>query len=145
MLNIKISADLSSPVHQDSVAIRQAVFVQEQHVPADLEVDADEDKATYFTGYDASGKPLATLRLLREDYGFHVQRVAVLKNARGKGYGRQMIQAAIDYGKKQGVQKLMLGAQVHAVGFYKQLGFSLTAKPEFMDAGIHHREMELVY
>ncbi|WP_155286581.1 GNAT family N-acetyltransferase [Lacticaseibacillus zhaodongensis] len=144
-MNIKVSNDLDSAVHQDSVQIREAVFVEEQHVPSALEVDADEGKATYFTGYDAAGQPLATLRLLREDYGFHVQRVAVVKAARGKGYGREMIQAAIDYGKQQHVQKLMLGAQVHATGFYERLGFSMTAKPEFLDAGIRHREMELVY
>jgi predicted GNAT family N-acyltransferase len=145
MLNIQISTDLDSAVHRDSVAIRNEVFVQEQGVPMALEVDADEPRATYFTGYDEGGQALATLRLLPESYGLHVQRVAVRKSARGLGLGREMINAAIEYGRKQGVAKLMLGAQVHATGFYTKLGFTLTNKPEFLDAGIRHREMAYVY
>nr|WP_263849096.1 GNAT family N-acetyltransferase [Lacticaseibacillus nasuensis] len=38
---------------------------------------------------------------------------------------------------------MRLGAQVHAVGFYERLGYHLTARPEFLDAGIRHREMAL--
>ncbi|WDF83815.1 GNAT family N-acetyltransferase [Lacticaseibacillus pabuli] len=144
-MKIKVSSDLNSQVHQDSVAIRQAVFVQEQHVPADLEVDAEEGRAIYFTGYNDDGVPVATLRLLPEDYGFHVQRVAVAKAGRGLGLGREMITAAIQYGKEHGAQSLQLGAQVHATGFYERLGFKYTAKPQFLDAGIPHREMIYTY
>ena len=145
MLKIKISSDLDSQVHQDSVAIRQAVFVQEQNVPVDREVDADEGKAIYFTGYNDAGEAEATLRLLPESYGFHVQRVAVAKAGRGLGRGREMMTAAINYGKEHGAQSLQLGAQVHATGFYETLGFKFTAKPQFMDAGIPHREMIYTY
>jgi predicted GNAT family N-acyltransferase len=145
MLNIKVSTDMDSAVHRDSVAIRHEVFVQEQGVPMALEVDEAEPRAIYFTGYDDQGRALATLRLLPESYGLHVQRVAVRQEARGRGLGREMINAAIAYGRHEGIAKLMLGAQVHATGFYTKLGFQLTDKPEFMDAGIRHREMAYVY
>lgn len=143
MLTIKTTTEMDSPVHQDSVAIRTAVFVQEQNVPAALEVDADENKCTYLVGYDDANQPVATLRLNPEDYGFHVQRVAVAKSARGTGCGREIMQAGIDYAKANGIHKLMLGAQVHATGFYATLGFSFTTKPEFVEAGIKHREMAI--
>ena len=145
MLNIKVSSDITSQVHTDSMAIRNDVFVKEQNVPMELEVDADEAKATYLTGYNENGRAVATLRLLPESYGLHVQRVAVRKEARGHGLGREMMAAAITYGRKQGVAKLMLGAQVHAAGFYEKLGFTATDKPEFMEAGIRHREMAYIY
>lgn len=52
-MEVKSTTDLDSQVHHDSVQIRTHVFVEEQHVPANLEVDADEGKATYFVVYDA--------------------------------------------------------------------------------------------
>ncbi len=75
-MEVKSTTDLDSQVHHDSVQIRTHVFVEEQHVPANLEVDADEGKATYFVVYDA-GLPVATARILPEGTGYHVQRVAV--------------------------------------------------------------------
>ena len=44
-----------------------------------------------------------------------------------------------------GAHELRLGAQVQAVGFYKTLGYTLTERPEFLDAGIRHREMHLIF
>ena len=61
-MEVKSTTDLDSQVHHDSVQIRTHVFVEEQHVPANLEVDADEGKATYFVVYDA-GLPVATARI----------------------------------------------------------------------------------
>lgn len=140
---IKTTTDINSPVHEDSVAIRTAVFVQEQNVPADLEVDADEGRCTYLVGYDDAGTAVATLRLNPEPYGFHVQRVAVMQSARGTGLGQAIMREAIDIAKERGAHKLVLGAQVHATGFYARLGFTFTDKPEFTEAGIQHREMAI--
>jgi predicted GNAT family N-acyltransferase len=36
----------------------------------------------------------------------------------------------------------MLGAQVHALGFYERLGFAAVG-PVYRDAGIEHRDMVL--
>ncbi|MEO2873367.1 N-acetyltransferase, partial [Lacticaseibacillus paracasei] len=52
-MEVKTTTTLDSQIHQDSVQIRTHVFVEEQHVPPELEVDADEAKATYFVIYDA--------------------------------------------------------------------------------------------
>ncbi|AER64572.1 GNAT family acetyltransferase YjcF [Lacticaseibacillus rhamnosus LOCK908] len=116
--------------------------MEEQHVPANLEVDADEGKATYFVVYDA-GLPVATARILPEGTGYHVQRVAVEKAYRKHGLGKMVLNAIIAYAREQNVAFLKLGAQLQAIGFYKTLGFQLTDQPEFLDAGIRHREMQL--
>lgn len=141
-MEVKSTTDLDSQVHHDSVQIRTHVFVEEQHVPANLEVDADEGKATYFVVYDA-GLPEATARILPEGTGYHVQRVAVEKAYRKHGLGKMVLNAIIAYAREQNVAFLKLGAQLQAIGFYKTLGFQLTDQPEFLDAGIRHREMQL--
>ena len=141
-MEVKSTTDLDSQVHHDSVQIRTHVFVEEQHVPANLEVDADEGKATYVGVYDA-GLPVATARILPEGTGYHVQRVAVEKAYRKHGLGKMVLNAIIAYAREQNVAFLKLGAQLQAIGFYKTLGFQLTDQPEFLDAGIRHREMQL--
>lgn len=141
LLKINTTNDLNNPTYRDGLAIRKDVFVNEQGVPPDLEVDADEANATYLTGHDETGTAQATLRLLPEGDGLHVQRVAVRSAARGRGYGREMMTAAIAVGQKQHAQFLVLGAQVHACGFYTKMGFTYTDRPQFDDAGIPHREM----
>ncbi len=139
-----MSTDLNSQVYQDALAIRTAVFVKEQHVAPEREVDADEAKATYFVAYD-NGLAVATARLLPEDYGYHVQRVAVAAPYRHHGVGKLLLEHLADFAEAHGARELRLGAQVHALGFYKALGYELTARPEFLDAGIRHREMRLVF
>ena len=141
-MEVNSTTDVDSQVHHDSVQIRNHVFVEEQHVPANLEVDADEGKATYFVVYDA-GLPVATARILPEGTGYHVQRVAVEKAYRKHGLGKMVLNAIIAYAREQNVAFLKLGAQLQAIGFYKTLGFQLTDQPEFLDAGIRHREMQL--
>ena len=141
-MQIRHTTDLTSPIYQAALAIRKTVFVAEQHVPVAREVDADEARTIHFVAYQ-NDQPVGTARLLPEATGFHVQRVAVVKAARGTGVGSALLQALADYAKAHHAQALRLGAQVHAVGFYERLGYHLTARPEFLDAGIRHREMAL--
>ncbi len=69
-----------------------------------------------------------------------IGRVAVLRSARGRGIGALLMRRAIEYANKIGLDSLSLDAQLHAIGFYEQLGFSAEG-PEFLDAGILHRRM----
>lgn len=141
-MEFKITTDLATQTYQDALMIRTTVFVDEQHVPADREVDEDEAKAIYFVAYD-SGLPVATARLLPEHGGYHVQRVAVMKAYRHHGVGQVLLEQLTAYAKAHGIKTMRLDAQVQAVGFYKALGYQLTDRPEFLDAGIRHREMQL--
>jgi len=66
----------------------------------------------------------------------------VLKAQRGTGLGAALIRAAVEELRAQGMKQAKLGAQTHAIGFYERLGFTPYG-PEYMDAGIPHRDMVL--
>ena len=72
-----------------------------------------------------------------------VGRVCVLAEVRGTGLGAALMRAAVDhYRTVPGIETVKLGAQTHALGFYERLGFEAVG-PEYMDAGIPHRDMTL--
>ncbi|EIA21242.1 GNAT family N-acetyltransferase [Listeria fleischmannii] len=128
---------------KDSLQIRFDVFVTEQHVDPALEWDEfDHSPSTImFVDYAEDGTPLATGRLrILADYG-KVERICSQKAARGKGSGRRIMEAIEEEAKKQGANKLKLGAQVSAIPFYEKLGYVVCSEI-FMDAGIEHKEME---
>ncbi|MFL2030012.1 GNAT family N-acetyltransferase [Loigolactobacillus zhaoyuanensis] len=139
-MEIRHTTDLSSPVYQDALNIRKTVFVQEQQVPLELEIENEAD-TIHFVGY-VEQQPVATARLLPEAGGYHVQRVAILKAQRGHEYGRELFAALEAYARQQNRLVLTLGGQDQALGFYQRLGFSQTARPGFLDAGIPHHEMQ---
>ncbi|MGA3408820.1 GNAT family N-acetyltransferase [Lactiplantibacillus pentosus] len=140
-MKIKTSNQIDSDVYADAIAIRRAVFVQEQHIDEALEIDTVTPATWYYVGYDDTGKPVATARVTPNDPTTgHIQRVATLKAARGHGYARQLLnQIAVDEAAK-GYQQLVLGAQVTAQSFYAELGYQPTGAP-FMEAGLRHKNM----
>ena len=71
-----------------------------------------------------------------------IGRVCVLKSHRGTGLGAALIRAAITELRQHGLACAKLGSQTHAIGFYARLGFTATG-PEYIDAGIPHRDMIL--
>ena len=89
--------------------------------------------------------PVVTGRLRPDttsDADAHIGRVAVLREQRGKGYGRLFMLALLDEARKQGFAKLMLGAQLHAIPFYERLGY-VASGDTFLDANIEHRRMDI--
>jgi predicted GNAT family N-acyltransferase len=134
----------------DALSVRRRVFIEEQNVPESIEIDAyDADPATspgalHVVAY-ADGRCVATGRLLLDAHDGeypHVGRVAVLREERGKGYGRDIMLALHDAARGRGMPGIMLGAQVHAIGFYETLGYVVRGDV-FLDAGIEHRWMDL--
>lgn len=69
-----------------------------------------------------------------------IGRMAVLKDWRGRGVGRALLQTLLDLAVRQGLPRVTLSAQTHALGFYERAGFHVVGEP-FMDAGIPHRKM----
>ena len=118
--------------------IRFTVFVKEQRVPAELEMDAHDPHCVHALAY-ADGRAIATGRLLPDG---HIGRMAVLKEWRGRGAGRAMLRRLIDAARARGDRELVLSAQLHAVGFYRGEGFE-TQGPVYEEAGIRHQEMRL--
>ena len=119
--------------------IRFTVFVEEQRVPAELEMDQHDAHCLHALAY-ADGRAIATGRLLPDG---HIGRMAVLKEWRGRGAGRAMLRRLIDAARARGDRAIVLSAQVHAVAFYRAEGFE-TEGPVYEEAGIPHQEMRLV-
>lgn len=128
----------------DCIAIRRRVFVEEQGVPVELEIDGYDGELSgceHFLILDGD-KPIGTFRGYFESADtVHLQRFCVLKEYRGKGAGREGFRFAEDYFRKKGALKLTFGAQCTAVGFYEKLG-CVCVSDVFLDAGMPHRTME---
>ena len=150
-MRLEIRSVTTQPDMDDALSVRRAVFIEEQHVSEDEEIDQyDRDEGwlgdvVQMTGY-LSGKPVVTGRLMADSTpqaDAHIGRVAVLKELRGKGYGKQLMLALHDEARKRGFHRLRLGAQLHAISFYESLGYTVSGDV-FLDAGIEHRRMDLL-
>ena len=119
--------------------VRHEVFVIEQHVPPELEMDEMDVQCIHAVAYDAQHQPIATGRLLPDG---HIGRMAVRKIARGTGIGGLVLQRLIQAARTRGDAEVVLSAQVHAMGFYARYGF-VAEGDVYMDAGIAHRTMSL--
>ncbi|MFC7226862.1 GNAT family N-acetyltransferase [Salinirubellus salinus] len=127
------------------IDLRRSVFVEEQDVPEDRELDGLDGEATHLLAWD--GYPVGTARI--RDYGADddgrrvakVERVAVEASRRGEGIGRDLMAHAEAFATDEGYDRVRLDAQVPVVAFYERLGYTGTSE-EFEDAGIPHRTME---
>lgn len=121
-------------------ALRRIVFIEEQGVPADLEVDGRDAEALHLLAR-RDGRAVGAARLLVIGETAKIGRVCVLADQRGLGVGVALIQAALDVARGlPGVTRAKLGSQTHAIRFYEKLGF-VAHGPEYLDAGIPHRDM----
>lgn len=114
--------------------IRHEVFVHEQHVPIEEEIDALDALCVHAIAFDAAGRALATGRLLPDG---HIGRMAVLKVARGQGLGSAILSALVHQARQKGFAEVVLSAQTHAKGFYLRHGF-VAEGAEYLDANIPH-------
>ncbi|MGM0167241.1 hypothetical protein IGI39_002221 [Enterococcus sp. AZ135] len=141
-MKILITKDTMSDIYLDAVRIRQKVFVQEQGVPANLEIDENKAYCVHFVLYTEDKKAAATVRLLPlNDQLFKLQRMAVLKDYRGNSLGAEIIAEAESFARQQGFKTIELGAQLTAEKFYQKLGY-LAYGEVFQDAGIDHVHMK---
>lgn len=131
---------IERPEHwQAAQAIRMAVFVHEQGVPPEEELDALDAVARHWIVLSGE-TPIATARAVEKGGAWKVGRVAVLREHRGTGVGARLMRAIVEEAARAGVSELRLDSQTHALGFYERLGFAAEG-PEFLDAGIPHRHM----
>lgn len=120
--------------------IRQAVFIEEQRVPPELEWDDTDEIADHFLAVLPDNTPIATGRMFNTlDDTAHIGRMAVLPQHRGKGIGEAMLRHLMSEATGQ-VRDIHLSAQDHAVPFYQRSGFHVCTGP-YDDAGIPHYGM----
>lgn len=119
--------------------IRRQVFVEEQHVSVERESMDDSESIHYLATYNEL--PAGAARYRKTTKGTKIERIAVLKNYRGKGIGEAILLQILDDVKLD--EKIYLHAQVNAIEFYKKNGFKETDN-YFVDAGIEHVEMDFI-
>lgn len=120
--------------------VREAVFVGEQGVPAELEWDELDPDCHHVIARDADGRPIGTGRLTPMRT---IGRMAVLADWRGRGVGEAILDALVGEARRLGWQELTLHAQATAIGFYARAGF-LPVGERFEEAGIEHQGMRRV-
>jgi predicted GNAT family N-acyltransferase len=118
-------------------AVREAVFVQEQGVPVEMEWDELDPLCRHVIARADNGQPIGTGRLTPEH---KIGRMAVLVDWRRQGVGDALLLALIDEARRLGWHDLSLHAQTSAVGFYAKHGF-LPYGERFVEAGIDHQSM----
>ncbi|MTH53198.1 GNAT family N-acetyltransferase [Bacillus mangrovi] len=123
---------------QDAFSIRMKVFVEEQNVPAEEELDEYDDTAVHVVLYDEE-MPVGTGRIREADGYGKLERICILASCRGKGAGR-MIMKELEYTAAPNISRFKLNAQTQAVPFYEKLGYEVCSE-EFLDAGIPHVTM----
>jgi predicted GNAT family N-acyltransferase len=119
-----------------AAAIRFEVFVEEQGVPAEMEMDALDAKCLHAVGF-IEEKAVATGRLLPDG---HIGRMAVLKPWRGRGIGGAILERLIEAARSRGDREIALSSQVHATAFYRRYGFEPRGEV-YEEAGIPHQAM----
>jgi predicted GNAT family N-acyltransferase len=124
---------------EDAYTVRRTVFVHEQQVPEEEEIDQFEDDSTHVVLYD-NKEPVGAGRVRVLDGIGKLERICVLSTSRQKGAGKLIVDKLEDVATAQGVRKLKLNAQTHAIPFYERLGYE-TVSDVFMDAGIPHVTM----
>jgi predicted GNAT family N-acyltransferase len=121
-------------------AIRRTVFVEEQAVPVEVEVDGLDGEAEHFLARLGS-LPVATARARRTPKGWKLERVAVLAAQRQLGVGMALLRHVLD-NAPPGVP-VYVHAQQAALGFWERVGF-VAEGSSFEEGGIAHRWMRFV-
>ena len=119
------------------LVVRGIVFIEEQKVDWEGEIDEFEKTATHFLG-EVGGQPVATGRLRNLDDGWvKVERIAVRPHWRGKGYAKEMVAFMLDHARAEGAGKFKMHAQVYLEDFYREFGFVREGNV-FVECGIDH-------
>jgi predicted GNAT family N-acyltransferase len=129
----------------DAYSIRKRVFIEEQGVPEEMELDEFDLNAQHALAY-ADSECIGTARLvtLTGSVGSigRIGRMAILPKHRGHGIGKQLLGALLKACQSQGIKQIELHAQVTVIPFYEQFGF-IAQGDIYDEAGIPHRDMIL--
>jgi len=128
-----------SPLLAEIFRLRCEVFVSEQGVPLELELDALDDAATHLAALRDS-EVVGTLRILQDGAAAKIGRVAVRAALRQAGIGSALMRRAAAIVSERGFSEILLHAQVAVAGFYRRLGY-VEEGDVFDEAGIPHITM----
>lgn len=133
--------------HMEEIApIRREVFGAEQGWSDDILFDETDETAVQAVVYKDIDRtiPVGVGRLhkLADSEDYKIGRIAVKKEERGQGYGDFIVRMLVDKGLLMGADRVLVGAQPHAVAFYEKIGFRSIGET-YTEAGIEHTVMEI--
>jgi ElaA protein len=121
-----------------ALALREEVFVREQGVPVEEELDGRDGDALHLVAIEPDGeRVIGTLRLLFDGEAVKVGRVAVERSWRRRGVAGAMLGEALEESRRRGCARARLASQLDAVGVYERAGFAVESDV-FEEAGIPH-------
>ncbi len=120
-------------------ALRHKVFVDEQNVPIEMEIDAMDTQCQHIKASLPDGQLIGTARLLPNHY---VGRMCIAQDYRNQGIGGAILEFIIQHARRENITALYLNAQLKAQAFYQRYGF-IADSDIFMEAGIPHIHMVL--
>ena len=121
-------------------SLRHVVFVEEQGVPLELELDGEDPDAHHAAAFSDDGEVIGTGRMLESG---KIGRMAVCQLLRRRGIGRALLDTLVEEAQHMGLPDVSLGAQLSAIPFYEGAGFQAYGDV-FLDAGIDHKMMKRV-
>lgn len=135
--NVRIERVSWSGHEADLVAVRQAVFIEEQSVPEELEWDGEDAESIHFLARADDDTPIGCVRLLSSG---QISRLSVIESWRHQGIGKALLNAVEDEARQRAMGEIYLHAQTQATHFYEEAGFSVSGGI-FIEADIPHRQM----
>ncbi|KXS32634.1 MAG: GCN5-related N-acetyltransferase [Candidatus Gallionella acididurans] len=120
-------------------SIREAVFIREQGVPAELEWDEFDKSCRHALALSQRGEAIGCGRMFSNG---HIGRIAVMQQWRKKKVGTAIVEALLDYARAHDYKEVDVDAQTQALPFYRGFGFAEQGE-EFIDAGLPHIKMTL--
>ena len=143
MLSIRVILISTAEELSQAHNIRREVFVTEQNVPEEEEIDQYESHCRHFLAFTSDGIPCGTARWRFVDNGVKLERFAVKKEFRKNGVGSALMRAVLDdinNNPEYKGQRKYLHSQTNAVPLYEKFGFQKTGNP-FFECNIQHYKM----
>jgi len=141
MKDLKVRLIKNKRELDDVLKIREIVFIKGQNCPRECEMDGLENKAKHVI-VKYRGKTIGCARVRFLENKAKLERIALLEDYRGKGFGREIMNYLIRYCKRKKVEEIFLHSQSYVKKFYEKCGFKPRGKP-FLEAGIKHIEMRM--
>lgn len=141
MNNLEIKKVNNKDDLEKVIEIRKNVFIKEQNVPLDIEIDGLDSEAEHFIVY-LDDEPIGCARVRVDNRIAKLERIAIIKRYRGKGFGKKLTKFLINYCREKNFNEIFLHSQTNVTEFYEKIGFKVRGEP-FFEADIEHMEMYL--
>lgn len=137
---IEVRPSAGDDERRAALAVRHAVFVEEQGVPVALEYDAHDPDAEHLVALH-DREVIGTCRLLHQGETCKLGRMAVLPAARGRGAATALLALAETRARAAGATRMALSAQLAVAALYEQAGYT-PRSDVYIEAGIDHIDMD---